>query len=76
MGRTQIALPILFGILILVAEQDFVPFETRPVITREDIQASRDKFDREMKLDTKRPWDGMDLTGPHALEKRSEPAEQ
>jgi hypothetical protein len=30
-----------------------------------------------MKLDTKRPWDNMDLTGPRALEKRPErPVEQ
>jgi len=30
---------------------------TPPDLTREDIRAARDKFDREMKLDTKRPWD-------------------
>ena len=76
MARAQIALPILFAMLILVAERDFVPFGAGPVITRQDIQASRDKFDREMKLDTKRPWDGMALTGPHALEKRSSPADE
>jgi len=28
-----------------------------PALTREDIKAARDKFDRDIKLDTKRPWD-------------------
>ena len=73
MYRIEITLPTLFALLILVAQQDIGPFEARPAITREEIQAARDKFDREMKLDTKRPWDGLALTGPHALEKGSEP---
>ena len=30
-----------------------------PALTREDIKLARDKFDREMKLDTKRPWDTL-----------------
>jgi hypothetical protein len=68
------ALPILFAILL--AEQSVFPFGPPPVITREDFQAARDKFDRKMKLDTDRPWDGMALTGPHALEKRLEPARE
>lgn len=35
-----------------------------PNLTREDIKAARDKFDREIKLDTKRPWRGTDWKAP------------
>ncbi len=59
---------LLMLVAILVAAQDTSPFAPRPAVTRESIKAARDKFDREMKLETKRPWDGMDLTGPHAFE--------
>lgn len=63
---------------VLVAEQPADPIgPPPPVMTLDSIKAARDKFDLEMKQDTKRPWDGMDLTGPHALEKRQdEPADQ
>jgi hypothetical protein len=35
--------------------------EAAPVTDRERIKAARDKFELEMKRDTKRPWDGLDL---------------
>jgi hypothetical protein len=35
--------------------------EAAPMTDRERIKAARDKFDLEMKRDTKRPWDGLDL---------------
>lgn len=72
MTPAQMALPMLLATLI--AAQSGQPYPPQaPVMTREQIKAARDKFDREMKSNTKRPWDGMDLTGPHALEKPSKP---
>ena len=72
MRPAQMVLPVLLAILI--AEQSGEPFAPQvPVMTRKDIKAARDKFDREMKQDTKRPWDGMELTGPNAFEKRPVP---
>ena len=65
----HIALPILLAILLV--EQSGQPFAPQaPIMTTDEIRAARKKFDREMKEDTKRPWDGIDLTGPHAFEKR------
>ena len=73
MNPAQIALSMLFAILI--AEQGghtLVP--QAPVITtRDEIKAARKKFEREIQADKTRPWDGMDLTGPHALERRPTP---
>jgi hypothetical protein len=69
---------ISFGVaalfVILIAEQSDTPFgPSPPVLTPEAIRSARDKFDAEMKADTKRPWDGMDLTGrPYGLEKRKD----
>jgi hypothetical protein len=61
---------LLFLLAILIAEQGLqLPPPRPPVMTQDEIRAARETFDREMKLDTKRPWDGMDLTGPNALEK-------
>lgn len=31
----------------------------QPVVTPDSIKADREKFEREYKLDTRRPWDGM-----------------
>ena len=62
---------------ILIADQSVDPLAAvPPVATPDGIKAAREKSDREMKLNTKRPWDNMDLTGPHALEKRRNPPEQ
>jgi len=59
---------------ILLAEASIDPFAPpAPIITQDTIKASREKTNLEMKLNTRRPWDGMDLTGPHALEKRRNP---
>jgi hypothetical protein len=46
-------------------ESDVLPAQTpgvapAPVDHRDTIRAARDKFDRDLKLDTKRPWDGQD----------------
>jgi hypothetical protein len=61
-------------VAILLAENSVDPLgPPPPVLSLESIKAAREKFDREMKLDTKRPWDNMDLTGPRALEKRPAP---
>jgi hypothetical protein len=35
--------------------------EAAPMTDRERIKAGRAKFDLEMKRDTARPWDGLDL---------------
>jgi len=59
--------------VVLIAEQPSPVIDPpTDVQRRENIKTARDKFNAEMKLDTKRPWDGMDLTGPHALEKRKD----
>ena len=69
MTPAHIALPMLLAILL--AEQSSQPFLPQaPIMTTDEIRAARKKFEREMKEDTKRPWDGMDLTGPNAFEKR------
>jgi hypothetical protein len=58
-------------VAILIAERPIGPMRPLlPAATEDGIKAAREKFDLEMKLNTKRPWDGMALTGPHALEKR------
>ena len=46
-------------VLTLVSDSSFtVPeFTVAPVPTRAEIKAARDKFELEMKLDTRRPWD-------------------
>jgi hypothetical protein len=57
---------------MLVAEQGvFAP--PPQVLTRDQILAARKKFDLEEKLNTKRPWDGLALTGPNAFEKPPKP---
>ena len=78
MIQTNLVLSMLLA--ILVAEHPVDPIDPlgprlAPVATQETIKAARDKADLEMKLNTKRPWDGMDLTGPHAFEKRESPVE-
>lgn len=62
-------------LVILVADQTANPFgPPPPVLTPDGIRAAREKQDLEMKSDTKRPWDGMELTGPNAFQKK-QPAE-
>ena len=76
--QTNLILSLLLA--ILVADHPVDPIDSlgprlAPVATQETIKAARDKADLEMKLNTKRPWDGMDLTGPHAFEERESPVE-
>jgi len=60
---------------MLVVEQGV--FDPPPqILTRDQIIAARKKFDLEEKLNTMRPWDGLNLTGPHAFEKPPKPAKQ
>jgi len=67
---TLLALPVFVTMLVNDAPKPLPSFQP---LTREDIRAARDKFDRDMKLDTKRPWDGTNLrpanTESPALEK-------
>jgi hypothetical protein len=44
-----------------------------PALTREDIKAARDKFDHEMKLDTKRPWDTLRPPGSEVMPAKPKP---
>jgi hypothetical protein len=69
MAPANLALAALLTILLV--EHPLNPFgSTPPVITEDSIKAAREKSALEFKMNTKRPWDGMDLTGPRALEKR------
>ncbi len=72
MALANLALAMLLTILLV--EHPLNPFGPTPPVTTEDsIKAAREKSDLEFKVNTKRPWDGMDLTGPRALEKRQAP---
>ena len=62
---SMLLLVILVGEHVIDPSEPFKP----PIVTMESIKTAREKFDREMKLDTKRPWDGMNLIGPRAFEK-------
>ena len=69
MNKTKLAVLALFAILL--AEGPSNSFDaTPPAVTLDSIKAAREKFNLEMKLDTKRPWDGMELTGPNAFTKK------
>lgn len=70
----RVVLPILLATLA-VSQVD--PFRALPpALTRDEIISAREKFELEKKLDTRRPWDGRDLTGPRALEIRPNPVKQ
>ena len=69
---TSLMLLALLGalppVLALAEVTDIAPEQT----FRERIRADREKYDRDMKLDTKRPWDGQDFgTGTLAKPKLS-----
>jgi len=55
MTPTLMALSLFAATLVAAPSVAQVPTGP-PLLTREDIKAARDKFDRDMKLDTKRPW--------------------
>jgi hypothetical protein len=61
--------PTLFAAALLAATviADQPPVQIgppQPIVTPESIKAEREKFEREYKLITKRPWDGMYSTRP------------
>jgi hypothetical protein len=59
MFQTLLVTSLLVATLMTDAAAEYtLPAPPNP--TREDIRAARDKFDREIKLDTKRPWSGTD----------------
>jgi hypothetical protein len=67
MNQAELALLALLAIFLAEGSID----QTQPpAVTLESIKAAREKQDLEMKSDTKRPWDGMDLTGPNAFKKK------
>ena len=74
MRKSALALSLLVAILVADAVDPLAAVLS--IVTPGSIKAAREKSDREMKLDTKRPWDNMDLTGPHALENRPNPPER
>jgi hypothetical protein len=53
----------------LIAEQAPVQIgPPQPSVTPDSIRADREKFEREYRLNTKRPWDGMHPARPKAYE--------
>ena len=44
------------------------PAQSQSPVTMDTLKADREK--RETPEEAKRPWDGLYLTGPHALERR------
>ena len=69
-------LALMALLAIFLVERPLDPIGTHaPGVTMDSLKAEREKQDREKKKDTKRPWDGMDLTGPNALKKK-QPVEE
>jgi hypothetical protein len=75
--------PIVFAAsflgAIFVADQAPVQIgPPQPVVTPDSIKADREKFERNYKLDTKRPWDGIYSTHPATpeIEPLPKPKEQ
>jgi len=64
---------LLFVAILIAEEGPQPPALQTPAMTRDEIRAVRKNFEREMETDKRRPWDGMALTGPHALEKLPAP---
>lgn len=53
----------------LIAEQRPVQIGApQPSVTPDSIRADREKFEREYRLNTKRPWDGTNPARPKAPE--------
>jgi len=72
----MVPLALLSLLAIFLAELPLDPIGTHaPGVTMDSLKAEREKQQREMKKDTKRPWDGMDLTGPNAFKKK-QPVEE
>ena len=67
MTLSLLAVPLL--VLTLIAEQGPVQIgPPQPIVTPDSIRADREKFEREYRLNTKRPWDGMIPARPKATE--------
>jgi hypothetical protein len=67
MTPSLLAIPMLAATLIV--EQGTVQIgPPQPVVTQDSIRADREKFDREYRLNTKRPWDGTNPGRPKATE--------
>ena len=62
--------PVLFVLMVFLVE--LPPFlqhaPAQSPVTMDTLKADREK--RETPEEAKRPWDGLYLTGPHALERR------
>ena len=54
-----LAIPLMAATLV-AEQQAVVPIgPPQPVVTPDTIRADREKFEREYRLNTRRPWDGM-----------------
>ena len=58
MNPTWLAVCALTATLVAAPTSAQVIGPPQPTVTRDTIRAEREKYDRELKLDTKRPWDG------------------
>ncbi len=47
------------GATVIADQQPTQIGPPQPVVTPDSIRADREKFEREYKLNTKRPWDGI-----------------
>lgn len=69
--RCLIFLAAIFFGAVVVADPDPAQIgPPQPVVTPDTIRAAREKFEREYKLNTARPWDGMYSTRPVEPESR------
>jgi hypothetical protein len=57
MNITSLLAAVVTMIIVIAATDDIPPAQPPPSF-QERFKTDRDKFDRDMKLDTKRPWDG------------------
>jgi hypothetical protein len=65
--------PALIAVTMLAAtlvadRSDIQIGPPQPLVTPDTIRADREKFEREYKLNTKRPWDGTQPGRPNAPE--------
>jgi hypothetical protein len=74
MFPTLMVAPLFIAILVA----DDLPMRELvlpPVLTRDEIKAARNRFDREMKLDTKRPWDVPQAPAADVMPAKPKPSE-
>ena len=67
--------PVLLVSMVFLAELPplLQPAPAHSPVTMDTLKADREK--RETPEEAKRPWDGLYLTGPRALERRQPPSE-